>query len=176
MTPSWRARIKALSANPGKVRLGDRTAKSVDGEFCIDGTVRHSGEFCGPGPPDRSLPQPESVDRFVTTCRRKAGVVTLLLTVSGCAHGIHPAPPPQLPPPEVPPPQVPPPQVPATQAPERPAARLLFTATAYLHRSDHCVWPPRLERCRRSRSGGLAAGNARSHHGSRVVQRNVLGP
>ena len=131
MTPSWRARIKALSANPGKVRLGDRTAKSVDGEFCIDGTVRHSGEFCGPGPPDRSLPQPESVDRFVTTCRRKAGVVTLLLTVSGCAHGIHPAPPPQLPPPEVPPPQVPPPQVPATQAPERPAARLLFTATAY---------------------------------------------
>ena len=101
------------------------------GEFCIDGRVRHSGEFCGPRPPDRSLRQPESVDRFVTTCRRKAGLVTLLLTVSACAHGIHPAPPPQVPPPAVPPPQVPPPQVPATQAPERPAARLLFTATAY---------------------------------------------
>jgi len=62
--------------------------------------------------------------------------VTLLLTVSACAHGIHPAPPPQGPPPQGPPPQgpppeVPPPQVPATQAPERPAARLLFTATAY---------------------------------------------
>jgi hypothetical protein len=45
-----------------------------------------------------------------------------------------------------------------------------------LQRSDHCVWHPSLERHRRSRSGGLAAGNARSHHGSCVVQRNVLGP
>jgi hypothetical protein len=45
-----------------------------------------------------------------------------------------------------------------------------------LQRSDHCVWHPGLERHHRSRPCGLAAGNARSHHGSCVVQRDVLGP
>ena len=54
----------------------------------------------------------------------------LLLTVSACAHGVHPTAPPQTPP-QVPSPQTPPPEVPATQAPERPATPLLFTATAY---------------------------------------------
>jgi 3D (Asp-Asp-Asp) domain-containing protein len=90
-----------------------------------------SGEFYGATRPDRSLRQLDRVDRPVSTLRRNVGVVMLLLTVSACAHGIHPAPPPQTPPPQVPPPQAPPPQAPATQAPARPAASALFTATAY---------------------------------------------
>ena len=60
----------------------------------------------------------------------------LLLTVSACTHGVHPAAPPQTPPPQVPPPQtappeVRPPQAPSTQAPTRSATPLVFTATAY---------------------------------------------
>jgi len=55
----------------------------------------------------------------------------LLLTVSACAHGVHPATPPQTPPPQLPPPVEPPPQAPAAQAATRPAGPLRFTATAY---------------------------------------------
>ena len=87
-------------------------------------------------PPDRSLRPPGAVNRPVTTVKRHAGLVMLLLTVSACAHDVHPTAPPQTPPPQVPSPQpprteAPPPQVPATQAPVRPATPLLFTATAY---------------------------------------------
>jgi 3D (Asp-Asp-Asp) domain-containing protein len=65
--------------------------------------------------------------------RRNAAVAMFLLTVSACAHGVHPAAPPQTPPPQMPPPQTPPTEVPppAAQAPARPATPLLFTATAY---------------------------------------------
>jgi 3D (Asp-Asp-Asp) domain-containing protein len=102
----------------------------------MDGRVRDFGEFYGATPPDRSLRQPDDVNRPATTVRRNAGVAMLLLTVSACAHGVHPAAPPQTPPPQVPapqapPPEEPPPQVPTTQAPAPPATPLLFTATAY---------------------------------------------
>ena len=78
----------------------------------------------------------DAVNRPGATTRRYAGVAMLLLTVSACTHGVHPAAPPQTPPPQVPPPQtappeVRPPQAPTTQAPTRSATPLVFTATAY---------------------------------------------
>src|ERR1044072_6364884 len=79
--------------------------------------------------PDRSLPQRHSVNTRVTTLRRNAGVAMLLLTVGACAHGVHPAPPPQTPPPQTPPPAVPP-ETPATPTPAPPAAATQPPATS----------------------------------------------
>ena len=98
-----------------------------------DGRVRDSGEFWCATRPDRSLPQSDAVNRPIATARRNAAVAMLLLTVSACAHGVHPAAPPQTPPPQTPPPQAPPTEAPPpeAQAPPRSATPLLFTATAY---------------------------------------------
>lgn len=96
--------------------------------------VQDSGELCGAMPPDRSLRQPDAVHTPVPV-KRNVGIVLLLLTISACARGIHPAPPPHTPPPQVLPPQTSPPEVPppapTAQAPARPATPLVFTATAY---------------------------------------------
>jgi len=85
---------------------------------------------------DRSLRHADAVNRPGATAGRRAAIARLLLTVSACTHGVHPAAPPQTPPPQVPPTQAPPPEVrppqaPTTQAPTRSAAPVLFTATAY---------------------------------------------
>lgn len=130
-----RVPIDASFANPGNAELRDRTTKSVAVQFCIDRRVRDSGEFCDATPPDRSLPHIDAVNTPVARVKRNAAAAVLLLTVSACAHGIHPAAPPQTPPPQVPspqpPPETPPRGAPTTQAPARPATPLLFTATAY---------------------------------------------
>ena len=77
----------------------------------------------------------DAVHTPLTSVRRNAGIVLVLVTVSACARGIHPASPPQTPPPQVPPPQTAPPEAPpqgATgQTPTRPAGPFVFTATAY---------------------------------------------
>ena len=124
-----------MTVNPRNAELGNRAAKSVDPQFCIHGRVRDSGEFYEATRAVRSLRQPGAVKKPGATARRNAGVAVLLLTVSACTHGVHPAAPPQTPPPQVTPPQAPPPEVPppqaTTPAPTPSATPVLFTATAY---------------------------------------------
>lgn len=86
--------------------------------------------------PDRSLRHAGAVTRPGSAARWNGAVAMLLLTLSACTHGVHPAAPPQTPPPQVPPPQatppeVRPPQAPTTKAPMPSATALPFTATAY---------------------------------------------
>jgi len=121
-------------ANLGNAELRYPSAKSVAVPFATVCRVQDSSELYGSTPPDRSLRQPDAVHTPLTPVRRNAGIVLLLVTVSACARGIHPASPPQTPPPQVPPPQTAPPEAPqgpTAQAPARPAGPLVFTATAY---------------------------------------------